>query len=245
MGFERIVSVLQNVNSNYKTDLLLPLLKPQAMTGHSDDESEANLTSYRVIADHARTASFLIADGVVPGNTGRNYVCRMIIRRAARFAGKIGLHEPFLAKIAERVIDTYGDFYPELVGTVKHPDNLTREEDRFQRTLDSGTVRLENLLSRLSEGVKILPGDQAFDLYATFGLPLEIARDIAREQEMDVDEDGFRKSLAEHRLASGAGEAFGPLGGEDVDILPQSFGLNWKMKENLVLRVFPTILTRS
>ncbi len=220
MGFERIVSVLQNVDSNYKTDLLFPLLQAtQALTGHNDDEREANLTSYRVIADHARTASFLIADGVIPGNTGRNYVCRMIIRRAARFAGKIGLHEPFLAKIAERVIDTYGEFYPELVRNRKAIlTNLTREEDRFQRTLDSGTVRLENLLSRLSEGVKILPGDQAFDLYATFGLPLEIARDIAREQERDVDEDGFRKSLAEHRLASGAGEAFGPLGGEDVDI---------------------------
>ena len=221
MGFERIVSVLQDVNSNYKTDLIRPLLdEVQAITGQSDEERAANLTPFRVIADHARASSFLIADGVVPGNTGRNYVCRMIIRRAARFGGKLGLHEPFLAKVAERVIQGYGDFYPELV---RHRtailNSLTLEEERFQRTLESGTAKLEALLARLHVvGERILPGDQAFDLYATFGLPLEITRDIAREQSMDVDEVGFREAMEQHRQVSGAGEVFGPLGGEDVDI---------------------------
>jgi alanyl-tRNA synthetase len=221
MGFERIVSVLQDVNSNYKTDLLRPLLdQVQEITGQSDEERTANLTPYRVIADHARASSFLIADGVVPGNTGRNYICRMIIRRAARFGGKLGLHEPFLAKVAERVIQGYGDFYPELV---RHRtailNSLTLEEERFQRTLESGTAKLEALLSRLQAGGEhILPGDQAFDLYATHGLPLEITRDIAREQSMDVDEVGFREAMEQHRQVSGAGEVFGPLGGEDVDI---------------------------
>jgi alanyl-tRNA synthetase len=115
MGFERIVSVLQGVTSNYRTDLLWPLIEAtQEMTGHSDEEREANFTPYRVIADHARAAAFLIADGVVPGNTGRNYICRMIIRRAARFGSKIGLNEPFLARVAEVVVENYGDFYPEL-----------------------------------------------------------------------------------------------------------------------------------
>jgi alanyl-tRNA synthetase len=221
MGLERIVSVLQDVDSNYKTDLLSPMMDAvQQLTGHSDAQRAADITPYRVIADHARTASFLIADGVVPGNVGRNYVCRMIVRRAARFGTKIGLHEPFLATVAKAVVDTYGDFYPELRrNRATILDNLTREEVRFRRTVEGGVAKLENLLEKLqSGGEQTLPGDQAFDLYATFGLPLEITRDIAREQGLDVEEAGFRSAMDEHRLASGAGEAFGALGGEDVDI---------------------------
>lgn len=226
MGFERIVSVMQDVNSNYMTDLLKPLMDSvQEMTRHSDAERDANLTPYRVIADHSRAAAFLIADGVVPGNTGRNYICRMIIRRAARFGGKIGLNEPFLAGVAERVIRDYGDFYPELTrNQTAILSNITREEERFQRTLESGVAKLETLLTRIKmNGQRSLSGEQAFDLYATYGLPLEITRDIAREQELDVEERGFHQSMEEHRLASGAGEAFGPLGGEDVDIYRSVF----------------------
>lgn len=221
MGFERIVSLMQGVNSNYRTDLLWPLLlKVQEMTGHSSAELEANFTPYRVIADHARASSFLIADGVVPGNTGRNYVCRMIIRRAARFGSKIGLTEPFLAKVAEVVIDQYGAFYPELTrnrNTIL--DNLTREEERFARTVESGVGQLQEHLDQIKKGGKnVLDGHVAFDLYATHGLPLELSRDIAREQNLDVDEAGFREAMDEHRVASGAGKSFGPLGGEDADI---------------------------
>ena len=221
MGLERIVAVLQDVDSNYRTDLLQPLmLVVQDLTGHSDEQREANLTPYRVLADHSRAATFLIADGVVPGNTGRNYVCRMIIRRAARFGSKIGLNEPFLAKVADKVIEIYGDFYPELV---RHRsavlNNLTREEERFQRTVESGLAKLEGTLDRIqSSGEFTLPGTTAFDLYATYGLPLEITRDVAQEHGLQVDEPGFRQAMEEHRLASGAGEAFGELGGEDVDI---------------------------
>ena len=119
MGFERIVSIIQGVNSNYRTDLFWPLIqKVQELTGHSDAEREENFTPYRVIADHARASAFLIADGVVPGNTGRNYICRMIIRRAARFGSKIGLHEPFLAKVADIVVQNYGSFFPSWPRTV-------------------------------------------------------------------------------------------------------------------------------
>jgi len=221
MGFERIVSVLQGVDSNYRTDLLWPLIqKTQELTGQTDAEREANFTPYRVIADHARTAAFLIADGVVPGNIGRNYVCRMIIRRAARFGNKIGLDDPFLAKVAEKLVEIYGDFYPELKRNQSAIyTNLTSEEERFRRTVESGVTKLENQLTRLiASGERILPGEQAFDLYATYGLPLEITRDIAREQALDVDEAGFKLAMDKHRLASGAGEAFGLLGGEDVDI---------------------------
>jgi alanyl-tRNA synthetase len=224
MGFERIVSVLQGVNSNYRTDLLWPLIEvTQRLTEQSDEEREANFTPYRVIADHARAAAFLIADGVVPGNTGRNYICRMIIRRAARFGSKIGLDQPFLARVADVVVENYGDFYPELRRNRQAIlDAITREEKRFQRTVESGVSKLEGLLERMRQsGERTLSGEHAFDLYATFGLPLELTRDIAREGDLDVDEAGFRQAMEAHRLASGAGEAFGELGGEDVDIYRQ------------------------
>ncbi len=226
MGLERIVSVLQDKRSNYETDLLTPLIdKVREMTGDNDAEFKKNFTPYRVIADHARAAAFLIADGVVPGNIGRNYICRMIIRRAARFGSKINLHDPFLAQVAEVAIENYGSFYPELT---RHRQsiltNLTAEEERFQRTVESGVAKLENLLSNLqSEHDQVLSGSLAFDLYATYGLPLEITRDIARERGMEVEEPGFKQSMEEHRIASGAGEAFGPLGGEDADIYREVF----------------------
>ena len=153
MGFERITSIMQGVEGNYRTDLFTPIMAEiQKLAGHSDAERDQNFTPYRVIADHSRAAAFLNADGVVPGNVGRNYVTRMIIRRAARFGTKIGLHEPFLAKVAEAVIEEYGGFYPELVrarGAIL--DNLTREEVRFARTIEAGTAQLQNLLDRLRD----------------------------------------------------------------------------------------------
>lgn len=221
MGLERVVSIMQGAYSNYRTDLLMPLIeKVRAMTGDTPEQRDANFTPYRVVADHCRAATFLVADGVVPGNTGRNYVCRMIIRRGARFGGKIGLTEPFMAKIAETVIELYGPAYPELIRNRSAIlDSLTREEERFKKALDSGMGYLDEMLTNMrTSGSLVIDGEQAFDLYATHGLPLEITRDIARENNMDVDEAGFRKAMEEHRLASGAGKAFGPMGGEDVDI---------------------------
>jgi len=220
MGFERLVSILQDVDSNYKTDLFDGALDALALlSGRTRRQMYEDFTPYRVIADHARSAAFLMADGVVPGNVGRNYICRMIIRRAARFGTKIGLDEPFLAKVAEAVIEEYGSFYPALE---KHKaaifDNLTREERRFARTVESGTAYLQGMLDKLvREGRSVLDGRNAFDLYATYGLPLEISRDIAREQGLDVDEAGFRSAMDEHRIASGGGKAMGRLGGEDAE----------------------------
>lgn len=221
MGLERVVSVIQGVYSNYRTDLLMPLMETvREMTGHTHEERDADITPYRVIADHGRAAAFLIADGVVPGNTGRNYVCRMIIRRAARFGSLIGLEQPFLARVADTVITNYGDFYPELRrNRTAILANLTREEERFRRTLEEGVSRLDELLMEVkASGQNVLNGNEAFELYATHGLPLEITRDIAREQGLDVEEAGFRLAMEEHRMVSGAGKAFGPLGGEDVEI---------------------------
>ena len=220
MGFERLVSVLQGVDSNYKIDLFHGALEAvRDLTGDSLEKMYANFTPYRVIADHARAAAFLIADGVVPGNIGRNYICRMIIRRAARFGTKLGLHKPFLAKAAEAIILAYEDFYPELHKSRETIlDNLTREEIRFARTVESGTAYLQGMLDDLRRsGQKTLDGRKAFELYATYGLPFEITRDIAREQELEVDEASFKAAMEEHRLASGGGRAMGKMGGEDAE----------------------------
>jgi alanyl-tRNA synthetase len=226
MGFERIVSVLQGVDSNYKTDLFTGSLEVlRSLTGHTEKEMLADFTPYRVICDHVRSAAFLIADGVVPGNAGRNYVTRMIIRRGARFGTKIGLKEPFLAKVAEAVIKEYGDFYPEMEkNKATILDNLTREEVRFARTVEAGTAHLENLLSEIrSANQSTLDGHKAFDLYATYGLPFEISRDIAREQGLDIDEAGFTEAKNEHSKASGGGKAMGKLGGEDSEYFANIF----------------------
>jgi alanyl-tRNA synthetase len=220
MGFERIVSVIQGVDSNYKTDLFKGAMDVlSTLTGKSLDEIYADFTPYRVVADHARAAAFLIADGVVPGNTSRNYVCRMIIRRAARFGTKIGLTEPFLAKVADAFIAEYGDFYPELLQHKQSIlDSLTREEIRFARTVESGVAHLQGMLDALKQkGESTLDGHKAFDLYATYGLPLEISRDIAREQSLDVDEAGFKAAREAHSLASGGGKAMGAMGGSDAE----------------------------
>ncbi|MBP8856839.1 MAG: alanine--tRNA ligase, partial [Anaerolineaceae bacterium] len=221
MGFERITSVIQHVNSNYRTDLFTPLTgKVRELTGYSIADMDADFTPFRVIADHARAAAFLIADGVVPGNTGRNYICRMIIRRASRFGAKIGLTKPFLAEIAQAVIENYGKAYPELQRNKKSIlDNITREETRFQRTIETGMQRLDELMQTVrNSGSNILPGKELFDLYATHGLPLELSRDEAREHGLDVDESGFKQAMEEHRDASGAGKSFGALGGEEVEL---------------------------
>jgi len=221
MGFERIVSILQDIPSNYKTDLFMPLItRVQELVAQSDAERDANLTPYRVIADHTRATTFLIADGVVPGNIGRNYICRMLIRRAARFGMKLGLNEPFMAKIAQVVIDEYGDFFPELKrNAAAILDNLTREEKRFAKTVHAGLEHLDGLLAELETTHQhTLAGEKAFDLYATLGLPLEITRDIAQEQGFEVDAAGYQKAMEEHRLISGAGKDNDGAKSETVEI---------------------------
>ena len=220
MGFERIVSVLQGKASNYRTDLFWPVVqKIQELTGHSDAQREENFTAYRVIADHGRAAAFLIADGVIPGNLNRNYITRMIIRRAARFGTKIDLNEPFLAEVARIVILQYGQAYPELEENAEIIlAQLTKEEERFQKTVEGGVAQLENMIREAkAEGEDTLDGKQTFELYATHGLPLEITRDIAQEHGLKVDESGFQEAMEEHRIASGAGKAMGDLGGEDAE----------------------------
>jgi alanyl-tRNA synthetase len=223
MGFERIVSVLQDVGSNYETDLFSPLLDQiQELSRHSDQDRVENITPYRVIADHCRAAAFMIADGVVPGNVGRNYVCRMIIRRASRFGGKIGFDEPFLASITDTITKMYGEAYPELVRNRSAIlSTITEEEIRFHRTVEVGLSHLGEQIEKLGEEKKqILDGEIAFDLYATYGLPLEITKDILEEDGLSVDEEGFSKSMEEHRFASGSGKDTEWVDG-DVDLYRQ------------------------
>jgi len=214
MGLERIVSVIQQGNANYDTDLFMPLIRRvQELTGHSDAERDANIVPYRVIADHTRAATFLIADGVRPGATGRDYICRMVIRRAVRFGTKLGFEEPFLAEIADVVIDQMGEHYtelPERREAIRR--TITNEEVRFRRAMDRALGELEEMLSALPDGGE-LPGALAFRLHAEKGLPLEITRDIAQEQGYTVDEAGFREAQAHHEAVSRGqdGGAFGAI----------------------------------
>lgn len=220
MGFERIVSIIQGVRGNYETDLLKPLLdETQRLAGQTDAERTGNLTPYRVIADHVRASTFLIADGVIPGNIGRNYVCRMIIRRAARFARKLNLTEPFMAQVARLVIENYQTAYPELKANAELiTDTLTSEENRFAETLDAGFAELQSQVAWLqSNGETQLDGKTAFNLYSTLGFPLEITRDILEEDGLTVDEEGFYAAMEAHRLASGKGQAFTKMGSNDAE----------------------------
>ncbi|HZK17016.1 MAG TPA: alanine--tRNA ligase, partial [Anaerolineaceae bacterium] len=224
MGFERIVSIIQGVNGNYETDLLKPLLdETQRLAGQTTEERQANITAYRVIADHVRAATFLISDGVIPGNVGRNYVCRMIIRRAARFGRNINLSEPFMAQVAARVIENYQLAYPELSANRELiEDTLTAEEQRFAETLDSGFVQLQEYIEELkTSGQTSLDGRRAFDLYATLGFPLEITRDILEESGLQVEEAGFFEAMEEHRLASSRGHYFDDIHQDTIEVFKQ------------------------
>ncbi len=210
MGFDRIVSVLQGARSNYRTDQFAPIIETtRKLAGHSQAEVETHWTPYRVIADHARAAAFLIADGVVPGNIGRNYVTRMIIRRASLFGTKIGLTEPFLAEVGDSVVAQFADAYPELEQHRKGiRSSITEEERRFQRTLDTSTGAGQVAIDEAAlSGVMSIPGSTPFHLYSTYGLPLEIFKDMASDSGLAVDEAGFWEAMDAHRLSSSAGSS--------------------------------------
>jgi alanyl-tRNA synthetase len=212
MGLERILSVVNGVLSNYETDLFMPIIEAtQRLTGESDEERNANIVPYRVIADHVRAAVFLIADGVLPGAKGRDSVCRLVIRRAARFGSKLGFNEPFLAKVADAVIEIMGGHYTELVERAEAiKKTITQEEIRFRRTLDRGLSELEAMLNELPKGGK-LNGEKAFYLKATLGLPIQVVKDIAEERGYSVDDSGFDSAEKEHALVSGGGQAMGEI----------------------------------
>ncbi|MCA9969157.1 MAG: alanine--tRNA ligase, partial [Anaerolineales bacterium] len=208
MGLERITSVVQQTPVNYDNDLFAPAMDMvQELLRDSDAERAAKYVGYRVIADHGRAATFMIADGVRPGSTGAGYVLRMVIRRAARFGRKIGFTQPFLAHVAGVYIDQMGGHYPELKQRREHVlRTLTREEEKFARTVDAGLAQLDKIVAEMqAAGETNILGDVAFNLYATYGLPLEITRDVVKELGLTVDEPGFVRARDAHAAASGAG----------------------------------------
>ena len=206
-GLERLASILQGKDNNYDTDAFTPIMdRIQELLGHSDDQRQEHLVGYRVIADHGRSITFLISDGVMPGNEGRDYVVRMILRRAARFGKLIGFEEPFLAEICRVVIAEFGEHYSVLQANEDFiVQTVTAEEERFQRALTTGLSLLEGLMDRLRAGeTRIIPGEDAFRLWDTYGFPLDITRDVAQENDFEVDEAGYQTALEQQRRQSGS-----------------------------------------
>ena len=181
--------------------------KIQELLADSDADRQEKYVGYRVIADHGRAATFIIGDGVRPGAAGAGYVLRMIIRRAARFGRAIGFNKPFLAEVAQIYIAQMGDVYPELQQRQDHIlHTITQEEERFARTLDAALVHLYELVQELKEkGETVIPGEAAFNMYATYGLPLEITRDVIQDWGVTVDEAGYKAARRQHAIDSGSG----------------------------------------
>ena len=197
MGLERITMVCQGVASTFETDLLKPIMdEVSKMSGVPYKKSEKTDISLRIITDHARCVTFLISDGVIPGNEGRSYVLRMILRRALRHGKMLGLELPFLYKLVDVVVENYGEAYPDLVkNKAKIMDTIKKEEERFARTLDRGYKLLDEFIS----AKKDIDGENAFKLYDTFGFPFELTKEIAQENGLKVDEEGFKAAMQEQK----------------------------------------------
>ena len=197
MGLERITMVCQGVASTFETDLLKPIMdKVSQMCGVPYKKSEKTDISLRIITDHARCVTFLISDGVIPGNEGRSYVLRMILRRALRHGKILGMELPFLYKLVDVIVQYYGEAYPELVANKqKVIDTIKKEEERFAKTLDRGYKLLEEFIS----AKKDIDGESAFKLYDTFGFPYELTKEIAQENGLNVDEAGFKAAMQEQK----------------------------------------------
>ena len=205
MGLERIAMVCQGVASTFETDLLKPIMdKVSEMCGVPYKKSEKTDISLRIITDHARCVSFLISDGVIPGNEGRSYVLRMILRRALRHGKILGMELPFLYKLVDVIVDLYGEAYPDLVkNKQKIIDTIKKEEERFAKTLDRGYKMLDEFIS----AKKDIDGESAFKLYDTFGFPFELTNEIAQENGLKVDEAGFKKAMLEQKERAKAATA--------------------------------------
>src|SRR5574344_1547477 len=202
MGLERITMVCQGVASTFETDLLMPIMDEVCkMCGVPYKKSEKTDVSLRIITDHARCVTFLISDGVVPGNEGRSYVLRMILRRALRHGKMLGLDLPFLYKLVDVIVENYGKSYPDLVkNKQKIIDVIKCEEEKFAKTLDRGYKLLNEFISNKKD----VDGESAFKLYDTFGFPFELTREIAQEQGLKVDEGGFKSAMSEQKARAKA-----------------------------------------
>jgi alanyl-tRNA synthetase len=204
MGLERLAAVLQGVHSNYDIDLFRALVDRAAELAGRADKDNASL---RVIADHIRACAFLVVDGVLPSNEGRGYVLRRIIRRAIRHGYQLGIKEPFFWRLVETLEQQMGEAYPELGKARGHVERvLSQEEERFAETLDQGMRLLDTAIAGLDSGV--IPGETAFRLYDTYGFPLDLTADIARERGLAVDNAGFERAMNAQRERARAASRF-------------------------------------
>ncbi|HEX9365177.1 MAG TPA: alanine--tRNA ligase, partial [Vicinamibacterales bacterium] len=212
MGLERITAVIQGKISNYDTDLFMPIL--DAIGARSGTPYRATLdgptdVSMRVVADHLRAMTFLIADGVIPSNEWRGYVLRKIMRRAMRHGKKLGFTEPFLHALVDVLVDEMSDAYPELRRNRDSVVQVVRsEEDRFDAVLTAGLPRLEDALDRAAAGSRVLPGDDAFRLYDSLGVPLDFMEDIAGQRGLSIDRDGYERAMEGQRDRARKGSSF-------------------------------------
>ena len=234
MGLERLTAVLQHVHSNYEIDLFERLIKAAARETNMKDLTSPSL---RVIADHIRACSFLVCDGVIPGNEGRGYVLRRIARRAMRHGYKLGQDEPFFYKLVDDLVAEMGDAYPELrsardriVGTLK------QEEERFAETLVTGMGILE---TALRANPKRLDGDTAFKLYDTYGFPIDLTADIGRERGFEIDMDAFTSAMSAQQERSRASSKFKSAGGIDYTGIKTTFrGYDTLSEEGRVVALY-------
>lgn len=210
MGLERLAAVVQGVKSNFETDVFQPIM--QALTdisGHPYQPGQEHAMAFNVIADHIRAATFAIGDGALPSNEGRGYVIRRLLRRAVRYGKTLGLNSPLLYQLVGAVVQAMKDGYPELARNQEFVERVIRiEEERFHETLDEGVSLLNSLITDLkAAGKDELAGKEAFRLYDTFGFPFDLTEDIAREQGIRVDHDGFKQAMAEQRERARAARA--------------------------------------
>ena len=204
LGLERLAAILQNVHSNYEIDLFQSLIKTAAeLTSVEDLENK----SLRVISDHIRSCAFMIVDGVLPSNEGRGYVLRRIIRRASRHGHQLGCNDPFFYKLVSKLTELMGEAYPELVKNEQHVKNvLLKEEERFAETLEHGMGILRDAIASMSGNT--IDGETVFKLYDTYGFPVDLTADVAREQNLKIDQDGFDRAMAEQKNRARASSQF-------------------------------------
>ena len=218
MGLERIAAVLQGVHSNYEIDLFQKLLKAAAALAGTDDLTQSSL---RVIADHIRSCAFLVADGVMPSNEGRGYVVRRIIRRAIRHGYRLGIRDVFFYKLVAPLAEEMGEAFPELKAAQAQVERvLKKEEERFAETLEQGMKILEACVAKM-EG-SVIPGDTVFQLYDTYGFPVDLTADFARENNLTVDHAGFETAMTAQRDRARSASSFGADYDQDIKLDAQT-----------------------
>ncbi|MCH8272994.1 MAG: alanine--tRNA ligase, partial [Candidatus Marinimicrobia bacterium] len=221
MGLERLTAIVQGKSSNYDTDIFSPIIKEIEIISGKKYEGE-DQSAFRVIADHLRSLSFSIADGVIPSNEGRGYVVRRLLRRAAKFGRNLGLDSPFIYKLVTPLTGLMGDIFPELRERKEHIERIIKsEEESFGETIDRGMELFEQLTVKMNKkSSKLISGEDAFKLYDTYGFPIDLTSLMARERGLSVDLDGFDKAMTEQKVRSRQKKKFavGNLVPEGVEI---------------------------